>query len=265
MRKITILFSLLVIVASCSDYNKILKSDDYSAKFEEANRLYQDEKYDRCVALYEQVYQRSPKTPQGEVSYFRLGMACYNIKDWYLASYYLGTFQSKFPYSNNVEEATFLAALCAVNNSPDPSLDQNETNLALVDLQNFVSRFPNSDYVDTCNIIMNKLRFKLQTKEVLSVRLYQRTQNYRAAVVSAESFLMNYPISEYREEVSAILVRNSYELTVNSVEEKKEERIKKTIERYENFVAEFPESSYLREFDRYKERLNNLKTVTNNQ
>lgn len=265
MRKLFTILILLLVVTACSDYNKIVKGDDYSAKFEEANRLFQNEKYDRCVVLYEQVYQRSPKSPQGEVSYFRLGIACYKVKDWYLASYYLGSFQSKFPYSNNVEEATFLAALCAVNNSPEPSLDQNETNLALVDLQNFVNRFPNSDYVDTCNLIMNKLRFKLQTKEVMSVRLYQKTENYRSAVVSAETFLQNYPVSEYREEVWGILVRNSFELTVNSVESKKKERIEKTIERYNNFVAEFPESSYLREFERYESRLNAMRSEIKEQ
>lgn len=252
---------LIGLFSACSNYNKILKSDDYNAKFAEANKLFNEEKYERCVALYEQVYQRSPKSPNGEVSYYRLGKACYAVEDWYMASYYLSSFGSKFPYSQYVEETMFLGALCAVQNSPEPSLDQNETELALNDLQNFINTFPNSERVDTCNQIMNQLRYKLQTKEVLNVRLYAKTENYRAATVTAESFLESFPKSPYREEVFALLVRNYYLLTVNSIESKIEERKARTLESYNDFLAEFPNSSYLREFKDYPEKLSVLKAT----
>lgn len=253
----------LIVLSACSNYNRIIKSDDYEAKFTEANRLYESKKYERCVALYEQVYQRSPKSPQGEVSYYRLGKACFNVQDWYLASYYLSSFETKFPYSRNIEETVFLSALCAVENSPEASLDQNETELALNELQGFISRFPASEHVDTCNAIMDRLRFKLQTKEVLNVRLYAKTENYRAATVTAKAFLESYPISTYREEVAAIMVRNNYLLTINSVESKMEDRILKTLESYSDFVAEFPNSSYLREFESYQDKLAELQIPKN--
>jgi len=249
---ITAIFTLLsLLVVSCDHYNQIVKSDDYQAKFDEANRLYDAGKYERCVGLFEQVYQRSPKSPQGEVSYYRMGMACFKVEDWYLASYYLASFQLKFPYSKLVEETSYLAAMCAVYNSPKPSLDQTETEVALDELQNFITRFPNSERVDTCNIVMNSLRFKLQTKEVMNVRLYSKTGNYRAAVVSAKSYLETYPVTQYREEVYAILLRNQKLLAENSVNEKLEERIVDAEDTYANFLAEFPESLYLREFDNY--------------
>ncbi len=252
---------LIGLLSACSNYNRILKSDDYNAKFAEANKLYDDGKYERCVALYEQVYQRSPKSPNGELSYYRLGKACYAVEDWYMASYYLASFPSKFPYSQHVEETMFLGAMCSVQNSPEPSLDQNETEMALNDLQNFINTFPNSERVDTCNVIMNQLRYKLQTKEVLNVRLYAKTQNYRAATVTASAFLESFPKSPYREEVSAILVRNYFLLTINSIETKIDERIEATLESYNDFLAEFPNSSYLREFKDYPEKLEALKAA----
>lgn len=247
------------VVVSCDNYNQIVKSDDYEAKFAEANRLFEAGKYERCVGLYEQVYQRSPKSVQGETSYYRMGMACYYVEDWYLASYYLASFQMKFPYSRLVEETMYLAAMCAVNNSPQPSLDQTETEVALNELQNFISRFPNSERVDTCNIVMNNLRLKLQTKDMLNVRLYSKTSNYRAAVVSAKSFLDNYPISTFREEAIVILLRNQLLLVENSVESLKEDRINDTEDTYGKFLAEFPESSYLREFESYPAKLEVLR------
>ena len=56
----TIFLSILVISA-CSGYNKTLKSDNYEAKFEMANQLYDEGKEVRSIALYEQIYQRMPK------------------------------------------------------------------------------------------------------------------------------------------------------------------------------------------------------------
>jgi outer membrane protein assembly factor BamD len=261
------IFLLLTIVTlgSCNSYNRILKSDDYESKFNEANRLYDAEKYERCVALYEQVYQRSPRSPQGEVAFYRLGKACFAVEDWYLASYYLAAFPSKFPYSPKVEETTFLAAVCAVKNSPEVSLDQHETEVALNELQNFVTRFPNSELLDTCNAVMDKLRFKLETKDVMTVRLYSKTENYRAAVVSAEQFLDNYPRSTYREEAWAIFIRNSYHLASNSVDTKIEERIAKTNERFNIFLVEFPNSDYLREFEGYIEKLKKVTIPASNK
>jgi len=256
--KALVAFSLLIILAACSSYNSTLKSDDYEAKFAMANELYDRGQYDRSVALYEQVYQRMPKGAEGEIAYYRLGKAYFYEEDWYMASYYLSAFSERFPFSPKCEECHFLSALCAVENSPEPSLDQNETEMALNELQLFVSKYPQSQRIDSCNMIMDKLRFKLETKDVLNIRLYAKTENYRAATISAESFLESYPVSTYREEVSAILLRNSYLLTVNSVESKLEDRIAATRDRYNNFLAEFPESSYLREFDDYLGKLDEL-------
>lgn len=256
--KALIALSFILVLAGCSSYNKALKSDDYDLKFNMANELYDKGNFARSIALFEQVYQRSPKNNVGEVAYYRLGKAYYAEKDWYMASYYLSAFATRFPFSAKCEETNFYAALCAVQNSPEASLDQNETELALNDLQMFVNRYPESALVDTCNQIMDQLRFKLQTKDVLNIRLYAKTENYRAATVSAESFLESYPVSSYREEVAAILLRNSYSLTINSTDTKIKERIGKTRERYYSFLAEFPESAYLREFDDYLSKLQAL-------
>ena len=67
---------------SCSEYNKVLKSDDYERKFEVATELFDRKQYDRSIAIYEQVYQRFPKTGQGEVSYYRIGKAYYYEQDY---------------------------------------------------------------------------------------------------------------------------------------------------------------------------------------
>jgi outer membrane protein assembly factor BamD len=262
MNKFTYIFTgifAVILATSCSDYNRVLKSDDYGEKFEMANYLYDSVGTSgskvRSISLYEQIYQRSPKTGEGELAYFRIGKAYYVSGDYYMAGYYLGQFPQRFPFSPKAEESTFLSAMCSVNNSPDWSLDQLETDVAINNLQQFVNQYTNSTLIDSCNNIIDGLRFKLETKSYESVRLYSKTENYRAAESSALTFLEDYPMSEFKEEVHYLLVLNSYYLAKNSVEQKKKERIEQTIERYSTFVAAFPDSKYVRTLAAYDDAM----------
>lgn len=267
----------LVALTACSDYNKVLKGDDYDAKWKMANDLYEKgltPKIDkegipvkkrngeiksnsnlllRSVSLYEQIYQRMAKTGEGEVAYYRIGSAYYHAKDYPMAGYYLGAFTQRYPYSPKTEEAMFLSALCAVQSSPEFSLDQNDTELAISSLQQFIDRYPDSPLLDSCNRIIDKMRFKLEKKEYEAVKLYAKTENYRAAVTSAEAFRENFPLSQFKEEVAFIHVKNYYLLATNSIDNKKIERKEKTIESCDNFVAQFPQSEHLNQVLKIKE------------
>lgn len=268
--------TLGVLITSCSEYNAVVKGDDYSKKLEMANEMFEkgtqpktksngqvvtnsdgspkikDNLLLQSITLYEQIYQRMPKTGEGELAYFRIGKAYYLAKDYYMAGYYLGAFTQRFPMSVKAQESLFLSAMCSVNNSPEYKLDQNETELAINNLQQFINRYPDSPLVDSCNHIMDRLRLKIEKKDYESVKLYVKTQDYRAAVASSMSFLEDYPRSQHKEEVYFLCVENSYLLALNSIESKKRERIEQTIERCHNFVAEFPSSSFLNKVNNYR-------------
>ena len=252
MMKFTYIFTVLValfLATSCSDYNRVLKSDNYGEKFDMANYLYDSVATSnskvRSISLYEQIYQRTPKQGEGELSYFRIGKAYYVSGDYYMAGYYLSQFPQRFPYSTKAEESTFLSAMCSVNNSPDWSLDQIETDVAINNLQQFVDRYPNSTLIDSCNNIIDGLRYKLETKSFEAIKLYSKTQNFMAAESSSLTFMEDYPMSGFKEEVHYLLVMNSFFLAQNSIEKKKKQRIEQTIERYSTFVAAFPESNFI--------------------
>ena len=274
-----VFFVLLVTgLTACSDYNEVVKSDDYGKKLEVANTNFENgitpkvkkngnQKVRknvilRSVTLYEQIYQRMPKTSEGELAYFRIGKAYYLAGDYYMGGYYLGMFPQRFPYSVKAEEAMFLSAMCSVNNSPNHTLDQEETKLAINDLQQFVNRFPNSYLVESCNHIIDRLHGKLEQKDYDAVMLYNKTERYRAAVSSAITYLEDHPMTKHEEEINYVLVNNSYLLAKNSVESKKIERIEETIERYRTFVAQFPESDYIRPLSgQYDEMLKELEEL----
>lgn len=246
MRYIIFLGLISLLVMSCSDYQKIVKSDDYQKKFVSANDLFDDAKFNKAIVLFEQIYQNSPKTDQGQVSYYRLAKSYYNLKDYYMAGYYFNSFIQRYPYSDKVEESLFMVAMCSVKNSPEFHLDQDETNVAINNIQQFINEYPTSALVDSCNRIIDNLRFKIELKEFETVKLYSKTQSFKAAVTASELFLEGYPRSKFLEEAWSILVQNSYYLAKNSISSKKSERFEKTLERYRNFVSLFPDSSFLK-------------------
>ena len=259
MKKLLFAFAIITSLLGCSGYNQVVKGDDYQQKFELANKLYEDKDFDRCIVLYEQIYQHSPKTGEGELAYYRLAKSYYEIEDFYMSSYYFGQFIERYPYSTKNEEAHFLMALSSVKNSPEYSLDQTETEGAINTVQQFIDRYPSSTLVDSCNRVIDRLRFKLELKEYEHVKLYDRTENYRAAVTAGEIFIENYSKSKFSEEVYYLIVKNSHLLSLNSIETKKVERIEKTWERITNFVILYPNSNYLKEVKLIESKLKQSK------
>ena len=239
----------MLFLTACSNYNVIIKGDDYEAKFDAANDYYESKKYDRCMVLYEQVYQHSPKTDKGEVSYYRLAKSYYLISDYYMSAYYFNAYIQRFPYSEKNEEALFLSALCSVNNSPNWSLDQTETLMAINNVQEFIDKYPQSSLLDSCNHIIDRLRYKLEFKDYNKVCLYAKTENYRSAVTAADNFISAFSRSIYCEEIKYLAIINCYQLAKNSIESKKIDRMEQTTERYRNFAVEFPNSIYLKELE----------------
>lgn len=239
----------MLVLFSCSDYNAIVKGDDYNKKFEKANMLFDQKEFDRCIVLYEQIYQHAPKTGEGELSYYRLAKSYYEIEDYYMSGYYYSSFVQRFPFSPKTEEAYFMMAMSNVKNSPEYSLDQSETEQAINSIQAFVDRYPQSKLVDTCNSVIDNLRFKLEKKDFEQVKLYAKTENFRAAVTSSEIFLEKYSKSRFCEEANYILVKNSYLLAINSIPSKKLERLEQTKERISNFASLYANSTYMKEID----------------
>jgi outer membrane protein assembly factor BamD len=181
-------------------------------------------------------------------------MANYKTDDYYLSGYYFKRFIRKYPKSNLAEEALFLSAICSVKNSPEYSLDQTETYNALDQLQIFIDEYPSSSRIDSCNQIMDNLRAKLELKQFEYAKLYYKTENYNSAVVALEQTLQKFPESTFKEEIHYLLVLSNFKLAINSIDEKKMERLNNTLKSYRTFASLFPDSNKLDELNGIKKQ-----------
>ena len=74
--------------------------------------------------------------------------------------------------------------------------------------------------------------------------------NYESAIISAQNALKDYPTTTYREELSMLILESKYQEAVQSVEERKVERYRSTIDEYYNFINEFPDGKSKKQADK---------------
>src|SRR6056297_195572 len=247
MRKLLpILIVALIAISSCK-YEKLLKSSDYSLKYNKALEYYEEEDYMRADGLFEQLKPVLKGTSQADTVFFYSAYCNYHQGNYLLAAYYFDEFRRTYGNSHFVEEAEFMNAYCNYKLSPRPSLDQGNTYQAISLFALYMSRYPNSDRIDECVQYVKELRNKLAEKSFNSAKLYYDLGDYKAAVVAFNNCLDEFPNSKYREDIMYLILKSRFLLAEYSIEEKKTERYQQTVDEYYSFVGEFPESEHYEE------------------
>ncbi len=245
---IIILFALFIF--SCSGYERLLKSSDYELKYKKAFEYYEKEDYVRASTLFDQIVSVFRGTNKADSVYYYQAMSYYNQNDYILAGHYFENFVRTFGNSDFTEEASFNRAYCYYLTSPRSSLDQTNTVQAIQSFQLFLIRYPNNERAQECRDLINELKEKLVEKSYMSARLYFDLEDYKASIVALNSSLIEYPESKFREEIMFLILKSSYLLAYNSVEKKQKERYQATVDEYYSFLAEFPDSKYIKEADK---------------
>jgi outer membrane protein assembly factor BamD len=247
-----------LIVAACGDYNKILKSTDYEFKLKKAIEYYEDGEFVKAGTLFQELVNIYRGTSRADQIYYYYAKSMMGQKDYLMATHYFKSLLKEFPGSQFAEEAQFMVGYCNYLLSPKPRLDQTVTREAIESLQLYINLYPYSERVDEANRLMDELMDKLVYKSYLNAKLYYDFENYKAAVVALDNSLKEYPDSQYREELMYMLLKSKYLLAVNSVEDKKQERLSGALDEYFSFVDEYPESRYRKEADKFYETVADL-------
>ncbi len=260
--KRNIFFSLVLasVLASCGDYTKLLKSDDFDYKYEAAKAYYAEGRYGYCASILEDMLLLLKGSPDAEESLIMTAMCNYNIKDYESAQLYFSRYYKTYPKGKYSEVARYYSGKSLFLQSPDPRLDQTPTYSAISELQDFMDNFPYSSRRDEVNDMIFQLQDRLVQKEYNSAKLYYNLgsyvgncynggNNYEACIITAENAIKAYPYTNMREELYYIILKARYQLATHSVDEKKQERYQQTVDEYFGFKNEFPDSKYIKEAD----------------
>ena len=235
-------FCLILLLTSCSEYTRIQKGQDVDAKLDLAIKLYNKSEYYKALPLFEELITVFRGTKKAEKTYYYYSYTNYRLGDFETAAYNFENFANTFPSSESAEECAFMHAYCYYESSPDFSLDQTSTIKAINELQLFTDRYPRSSNVEKCNNLIDQLRGKLELKAYNNAQMYYNMESYKAGITSFKILLHDFPSTNFKEDVLFKIVKASFLLAENSIEEKKSERYNETLLAHAEFISVFPDS-----------------------
>lgn len=260
-----LLFTLLIFIASCSKFRKIEKSQDWKVKYDAALNYYENEDYSRAGILFEQILPIVRGLPEGEKVQFYFAYSQFYQAFYLLAAHHFKTFYTTYARSEFAQEARYMEAYSLYTNSPAYNLDQTSSIEAVVAMQNFINRYPTSEFRDDATEVINDIQEKLELKAYENSKLYYRLEYLKASIVAFESFANDYPDSEHNEEIAYLKFLAQFKLAEKSIFSKQEERYRLANEYYLEFIDLFPNSDYLRDADKkYGDSLNKLNQLAKN-
>ena len=203
------LFAVIISLQSCANrLAKLEKSDDYEELYQGAIALYEQGKYSKAQLIFEKISPYYRGDIAGEKVHFYWAYSLYYQKLYQLASFRFKNFYQTYGRSSYAEEAEYMAAYSLYRDSPEANLDQTSSEEAVVAMQNFLNRWPASQYYGDANNIIDELQVRFETKAYMKAKLYHKLttglsyKNYlEAAIVTFDAFKNDYPDSKYNEEL----------------------------------------------------------------
>jgi len=263
MRYKLFVLGLSILFCSCSEYQRVLKDEDISAKFKMGTELYENGKFDKANRIFLQIVPKYRGKPQAEKLMYMHSKAYYETEDFYTANYKMEQFVESYPKSERIDEIAFLGAESYYYLAPSFSKDQTETNDAIEKLQEFINRFPESKYFEKANSLIQELDLRLERKAYEIALQYNKTgpfhRDYNSAITAFNNFLDSYPGSVFKEDALFYKFDSAYKLAINSVERKKDERTEKALKYYRSLIRNFPQTKYINELSLMHEELQNIK------
>lgn len=256
---------ILLFTVSCSKFRKIEKSQDWRVKYEAGINYYEKKDYYRASVLFEQILPIVRGLPEGEKVQFYLAYCQFYDKLYLLASEQFKTFYETYGRSALAEEARFMHAFSLYQSSPNPNLDQTSSIDAMAAMQQFINRFPNSEFRERAVEVIVTTQQKLEKKGFENARQYYRMKIYKAAIVALNNFKENFPDSKYIEEAYYLVILSEFKLAEQSLKSIQPERYKAVVEHYQEFLDRYPESGFLKDAEKLYadslEKVNSLKST----
>ena len=105
-----------------------------------------------------------------------------------------------------------------------------------------------------------------RSRSTRGAQLYYDMGHFRAAGVSFETLLDNYPESAKADEYKLMVIKSFFRYAELSVEDRQPERYEEVIAKVNEFIDRFPDSKLRKEAEDYlKQSQTNIKNLSNEQ
>lgn len=254
MKKVFLLLLVAISFTSCNEYQKALNGDDVTQKYYVAEKMYEAGKYNKAVRLFEQIAPGYRGKPQAEKMFYMFAKSSYEMKQYQYSAELFQRFVTNYPRSEKVEEAWLLMGKSYVEISPRYSKDQDDTYKGINKMQEYLNLYPDSENASEINAIITELNQKIEKKYFEIAKQYNTiagyTRDYNASIVALDNFLLDYPGTIFTEDALYYKFDSMYNIAINSVENRKKERLEQAKEAYNVLIRHKEETKYKSQADR---------------
>lgn len=194
--RIFTLIGIITIFYSCSS-TKDLSRISAKEKFEKAKTYYNNKDYDEAVSIFQSIIIEYPGREIIDSTQYFLAMCRYKKEEYLIASYEFSKLIQNMPLSSLVPEAQYMLANCYYKLSAPMPLDQKYTKKAIEEFQAFIDFYPQHNLVAEASEKISKLIEKLAYKDYNSAYIYEKLENYNAAIFFYNQIIENYHDTQY--------------------------------------------------------------------
>jgi len=191
MTKVACFVCVFLILISCS--KQVLSPLDPEDEFERAMSFFENRKHNDAVLAFQRIIFYHPSSEYVDDAQFWLARTYFEKRDYAQA---IGEFDyliRNFSTSPLLEEAFLYRAKSYLLQAPSYYKDQTETKHAISLLDEFLTKFPNSQYTNDIKDLILSARNRLAKKEVENGKLYLKLNEPDAALLYFEYVIETYP------------------------------------------------------------------------
>lgn len=190
---------LAAFAVSCGGPYKPKRIELPDRKLALADRLFEKGDYDKAAVEYKDFLATFAGDERSDYAQFRLAEG-YRLDGQYaLAAVEYRILVSDYGYSEYVDDAFFLEAVCAFRQADRSERDQTKSHEALNRINRFLQIFPSSPRREEAQQLLLEIHGKLGKKDFLNAKLYYSMGRYEAALIYFDKVIASFPATVWAQ------------------------------------------------------------------
>ena len=202
-----ILICISIFLSSCGISNPFDDNIAYKTRFDDGLAFFEEEKYVKASQQFNIIVERASHTDLGDDALFFLAESYFLNKDYDLALVEFEKLVSRMGFSPYIEKSRWRICEALTFLSPNYFHDQDSSVKAISQIQDFIDDYPDSQYLNEADVLINELRTRLAEKNIETGKLYVKLKAYDSAIVSYKIVINEFYDTKFFNEANMEIIR----------------------------------------------------------
>ncbi len=195
----------VLMIAGCAGFGK--KPEKTAPELaQEGRKYFAAEKYEKAIDVYKRLTDWYPYSQFAKEAELRIADAHFELEQYEEALFAYGQYEQLHPSDPKIPYIIYRIGRCHYDRMEGIDRTQVPAQLALETFRRLKSRFPESEYAEKADPLIQDALTKMAGHEFYVGRFYFKSGHYKAAILRFENVISNYPAdSGYHEEARKYL------------------------------------------------------------